>query len=163
MPRYYFHITNGRETLENPKGMDLPGNAAAREEAVVLAKGLRHGKAQPGRSWQGWFGVDHQLESGRLLNRKIAWLCALQYFVHIAHGTARHVINVWPVSENSACTCPTPKSSRQRDPNFRRKIHDSRDAQQRLPRCHHIETVRARIRHGAERILEIAGLRISTS
>ena len=30
MPRYYFHITNGQESLENPKGMDLPGNATAR-------------------------------------------------------------------------------------------------------------------------------------
>jgi len=55
MPRYYFHVTNGRETLENPKGMDLPGNAAAREEAVVLAKELRHGQVMPGRSSQGWF------------------------------------------------------------------------------------------------------------
>ncbi|HYY39037.1 MAG TPA: hypothetical protein VE801_14945 [Xanthobacteraceae bacterium] len=68
MPRYYFHVTNGRETLENPKGMDLPGNAAAREEAVVLANELRHGKAKPGRSWQGWFVTikdehGHQVDS----------------------------------------------------------------------------------------------------
>jgi len=55
MPRYYFHITNRQERLDNPKGMDLPGHAAAREEAVVLAGQLRHGKAMPGRSWQGWF------------------------------------------------------------------------------------------------------------
>jgi hypothetical protein len=32
MPRYYFHLTDGKETLKNPKGLDLPGNAAAREE-----------------------------------------------------------------------------------------------------------------------------------
>ena len=68
MPRYYFHVTDGRETLENPKGMDLPGNAAAREEAVVLANELRHGKAKPGRSWQGWFVTikdqhGHQVDS----------------------------------------------------------------------------------------------------
>ena len=31
MPRYYFHITNGQESLDNPKGMDLPGNATARQ------------------------------------------------------------------------------------------------------------------------------------
>jgi hypothetical protein len=55
MPRYYFHITNGQERLDNPKGMDLPGNAAARQEAVVLAGELRHGNVMPGRSWQGWF------------------------------------------------------------------------------------------------------------
>ena len=55
MPRYHFHITNGRESLDNPKGMDLPGNAAARQEEVVLARELRHGQAAPGRGWQGWF------------------------------------------------------------------------------------------------------------
>ena len=39
MPRYYFHVTNGRETLENPKGMELSGNAAAREQAVAVRMG----------------------------------------------------------------------------------------------------------------------------
>jgi hypothetical protein len=68
MPRYHFHITNGRESLDNPKGMDLPGNAAARQEAVVLASELRHGKVMPARNWQGWFVtvVDqhgHQVDS----------------------------------------------------------------------------------------------------
>src|SRR5262245_7169938 len=68
MPRYYFHITDGQESLKNPKGMDLPGNAAAREEAVVLANELKHGKVMPGRNWRGWFVsvVDqhgHQVES----------------------------------------------------------------------------------------------------
>jgi hypothetical protein len=68
MPRYYFHITNGQESLDNPKGMDLPGNATARQEAVVLASELRHGKVMPGRSWEGWFVtvVDqhgHQVDS----------------------------------------------------------------------------------------------------
>jgi hypothetical protein len=68
MPRYYFHVTDGRETLENPKGMDLPGNAAAREEAVVLTNELRHGNAKPGRTWQGWFVTikdqhGHQVDS----------------------------------------------------------------------------------------------------
>ena len=55
MPRYYLHITNAQERLDNTKGMDLPGNAAAREEAVVLAGQFRHGKVMPGRSWQDWF------------------------------------------------------------------------------------------------------------
>jgi hypothetical protein len=48
--------------------MDLPGNAAARQEAVVLASELRHGKVKLGRTWQGWFVtvVDqhgHQVDS----------------------------------------------------------------------------------------------------
>jgi hypothetical protein len=54
MPRYYFHLTDGKETVKNPEGMDLPGTAAAREEAMVLARDLKHGKVMPGRSWNGW-------------------------------------------------------------------------------------------------------------
>ena len=38
MPRYWFCLTNGEEVLENPKGLELPGDAAALDEAVVLAR-----------------------------------------------------------------------------------------------------------------------------
>ena len=31
MPRYYFHLTDGKQVLNNHKGIDLSGNAAARE------------------------------------------------------------------------------------------------------------------------------------
>jgi len=49
--------------------MDLSGAAAAREEAMVLARDLKHGKVMPGRSWNGWLVsvVDqhgHQVEAG---------------------------------------------------------------------------------------------------
>jgi Domain of unknown function (DUF6894) len=54
MSRYYFHLTDGKETLKLPEGLDLPGNAAAREEAVVLARDLKRGKVMPGRDWKGW-------------------------------------------------------------------------------------------------------------
>jgi hypothetical protein len=68
MPRYYFHLTDGKETVKNPEGMDLSGTAAAREEAMVLARDLKHGKVMPGRSWNGWLVsvVDqhgHQVEA----------------------------------------------------------------------------------------------------
>jgi hypothetical protein len=68
MPRYYFHLTDGRETLKNQRGLDLPGNAAAREEAIILARDLKHGKVMPGRSWAGWLVTvtdehGHQVES----------------------------------------------------------------------------------------------------
>lgn len=55
MPRYAFHLTNGQETLPDPKGLDLPGPAAARDEAMVLAREIREGRVLPGRSWSGWF------------------------------------------------------------------------------------------------------------
>jgi uncharacterized protein DUF6894 len=55
VPRYYFRLTDGNEDLSNHKGMDLPGPAAAREEAFRLAHGLKNGTISPGRSWDGWF------------------------------------------------------------------------------------------------------------
>jgi hypothetical protein len=48
MPRYYFHLTDGKQVLNNHKGIDLPGNAAAREDAVALARDLEHGVVMPG-------------------------------------------------------------------------------------------------------------------
>jgi len=30
VPRYYFHLTDGKQVLNNHKGIDLSGNAAAR-------------------------------------------------------------------------------------------------------------------------------------
>jgi len=61
---YHQPARKHRESKRN----DLPGNAAARQEAVVLAGELRHGKVMRGRSWQGWFVsvVDqhgHQVDS----------------------------------------------------------------------------------------------------
>jgi hypothetical protein len=55
MPRYYFHLTDGKQVLNNHKGIDLPGNAAAREDAVALARDLEHGVVMPGWNWTGWF------------------------------------------------------------------------------------------------------------
>jgi hypothetical protein len=54
MPRYYFRLIKDNEVVKIPEGIDLPGNAAAREEAVTLARGLKAGKIQPGRKWDGW-------------------------------------------------------------------------------------------------------------
>lgn len=55
MPRYYFHLTNGQQVLNNHKGIDLPGNAAARTDAVALASDLKHRPAMSGWDWTGWF------------------------------------------------------------------------------------------------------------
>ena len=55
MPRYYFHLTNGRDVLSNHKGVDLPGDAAARTDAVALARDLKSGLAMQGGEWNGWF------------------------------------------------------------------------------------------------------------
>jgi len=55
MPRYFFHLTDGKQVLNNHKGVDLAGNAAARADAVVLARDLKNGAAMPGFNWAGWF------------------------------------------------------------------------------------------------------------
>lgn len=54
MPRYFFHLTDGKSVLSNHKGIDLPGSAAARENAVALARDLRHEKMAHW-NWGGWF------------------------------------------------------------------------------------------------------------
>jgi hypothetical protein len=55
MPRYFFHLTDGKRVLNNHKGVDLAGDAAARDNAAVLARDLKHGAAMPGWNWDGWF------------------------------------------------------------------------------------------------------------
>jgi hypothetical protein len=55
MPRYYFLLTDGKQVLNNHTGIDLPGNAAARTDAVALARDLKHGKVMPNWDWTGWF------------------------------------------------------------------------------------------------------------
>jgi hypothetical protein len=57
MPRYYFLLTDGKRTLDNHRGVDLPGAAAARTDAVTLARDLKHGAVMPGWDWTGWFVV----------------------------------------------------------------------------------------------------------
>src|SRR5262249_40363925 len=54
MPRYYFHLSDGKQVLNNHKGIDLSGNAAAREDALVLARDLKHEAVMPGWDWSGW-------------------------------------------------------------------------------------------------------------
>lgn len=41
MPRYYFRLTDGTQVLENHTGIDLSGNAAARDDAAALAHPLK--------------------------------------------------------------------------------------------------------------------------
>ncbi|MGH6769488.1 MAG: DUF6894 family protein [Xanthobacteraceae bacterium] len=55
MPRYYFRLTDGKETLKSGEGLDLIGNAAAREEAMRLASSIKQGKTMQERKWDGWF------------------------------------------------------------------------------------------------------------
>jgi hypothetical protein len=53
--RYFFRLTDGKDELNPHQGIDLLGNAAAREEAVRFARQIKTGKPLPGRTWDGWF------------------------------------------------------------------------------------------------------------
>jgi hypothetical protein len=55
MPRYYFRLTDGEQVVNTHEGLELPGNAAAREEATMLARELKHDRALQGRKWDDWF------------------------------------------------------------------------------------------------------------
>jgi hypothetical protein len=55
MARFYFHLTDGKQVLSNHKGVDLAGDAAARENAVALARDLKGGAVMPNWNWAGWF------------------------------------------------------------------------------------------------------------
>ena len=51
MPRYFLNLTDGQQVVEDPEGLELPGEAAAREEAAVLARDL---VAHQEGDWRGW-------------------------------------------------------------------------------------------------------------
>jgi hypothetical protein len=57
MPRYYFELTDGKDAFKGhrPRGIDLAGDASAREEGLMLARDLKHRRLMPDRSWDGWF------------------------------------------------------------------------------------------------------------
>src|SRR5262245_4636072 len=54
MGRYYFHLTNGEQTLDDAEGLELAGEAAAREEARLFARDLANGRLMRDRNWSGW-------------------------------------------------------------------------------------------------------------
>ena len=43
-----FPLTDSKQVLNNHTGIDLPGNTAAREDALALARDLEHGVIMPG-------------------------------------------------------------------------------------------------------------------
>ena len=57
MPRYYFRLADGAKILENRQGIDLPGNATARDDAFALARHLKHGLVM--QAWAGTAGSSH--------------------------------------------------------------------------------------------------------
>jgi hypothetical protein len=48
MPRYYFHIRNGFELIEDPEGIELPGIMIAKSEAEAAAREILGEKVRSG-------------------------------------------------------------------------------------------------------------------
>ena len=68
MSRYYFHLTDGDQTLDDAEGLDLAGDAAARDEARLFARDLAAGKLMKDRTWSGWM-VAVTTEAGQQIER----------------------------------------------------------------------------------------------
>jgi hypothetical protein len=54
MPRYYFNLTDRSSTVPDAEGLELAGDAAARDEARLFARDLAARKVMTGRDWNGW-------------------------------------------------------------------------------------------------------------
>jgi hypothetical protein len=64
VPRYFLNLTDGQQVVEDPEGLELAGEAAAREEASVLARDLiQHQDSD----WSGWM-ITITDESGRQID-----------------------------------------------------------------------------------------------
>jgi hypothetical protein len=53
--RYFFRLTDGTNELNPHEGIELLGNAAARDEAVKFAHDIKSQKTLPDHKWKGWF------------------------------------------------------------------------------------------------------------
>ncbi len=54
MPRYFFNLVNEGQTVEDLEGLELTGDAAAREEARLFALSISEGRSHDDRDWTGW-------------------------------------------------------------------------------------------------------------
>ena len=54
MPCYYFKLTDGKQVVDTRAGLDLPGLAAARDEAARLARDLSEHQTLRDLTLSGW-------------------------------------------------------------------------------------------------------------
>jgi hypothetical protein len=81
-------------TLPRSRGSKAAGSGGLFDHLVGAGKQ----RGRDGNSERfGCLEIDHQIELGRLLNRKVGWLCALENLVNVASGSAKIVNLIWPV------------------------------------------------------------------
>ena len=54
MPRWYFHIHDGKEATLDQEGTELPDLVTAHEEALIAARELMSGGLHHGTDWSRW-------------------------------------------------------------------------------------------------------------
>jgi hypothetical protein len=54
MPRFYFHFVDGQERIEDPEGIELPDEAAARTQAMQAVLDAQKTRFALPRNWVGW-------------------------------------------------------------------------------------------------------------
>ncbi len=66
MPRWYFHVHDGKAAFRDPEGSELPDLAAARREALAAAHELLNDGMLSGEDRRGW-RVEIASEAGKPL------------------------------------------------------------------------------------------------
>ncbi len=54
MPLYFFHLSNGAESLPDEEGVELAGVEAAHDEALAAARELTDADNGDRKRWSGW-------------------------------------------------------------------------------------------------------------
>jgi hypothetical protein len=54
MPRFYFNFVDGQETIDDPEGIELPDEAAARKQAMDAVLDAQKTRFALAKSWVGW-------------------------------------------------------------------------------------------------------------
>ena len=49
MPKFYFHLRQGKDLIEDPEGVELPDVAAAHEEAIGAAREIMADRVKVGK------------------------------------------------------------------------------------------------------------------
>jgi hypothetical protein len=54
MPRFYFNFVNDQEKIDDPEGIELPDEAAARRQAMDAVLDAQKTRFALAKSWVGW-------------------------------------------------------------------------------------------------------------
>jgi hypothetical protein len=54
MPRYYFNFINRQEKVQDVDGMELSDRRAARKQAMIAVRDVRHSRMDSVKNWFGW-------------------------------------------------------------------------------------------------------------